>query len=72
MSIQENVLKKLKSSSIGKFFISYIVIGSGLLTNLLQLILLVIWPFSKRLYRKINQYFAQSIISGSKNFRFHF
>ena len=36
----------------------YIFVSSGLLVNFLQLLSVVIWPFSKQLYRKINCHLA--------------
>lgn len=33
-------------------------IASGLIVNFVQLLTLVIWPFNKQLYRRVNRYLA--------------
>lgn len=38
----------------------YVFLTSGLIVNFIQFLTLVIWPFNKKLYRKINQFLAYS------------
>ncbi|XP_063297291.1 1-acyl-sn-glycerol-3-phosphate acyltransferase delta [Pelobates fuscus] len=49
-----NTVGFLKSQFLCHLFISYVFIGTGLIVNFIQLFTLLIWPFNKQLYRKIN------------------
>jgi lysophosphatidic acid acyltransferase / lysophosphatidylinositol acyltransferase len=48
-------LKWFKSFIVVQLLLFYVFVMSGLIVNLLQLISVVIWPFNKSLYRKINK-----------------
>ncbi|XP_053566906.1 1-acyl-sn-glycerol-3-phosphate acyltransferase delta [Bombina bombina] len=58
-----NIIGFLKSQFIFHLFISYVFIGTGLIINFIQLLTLLIWPFNKQLYRKINCRLAYCISS---------
>ena len=45
----------LKTTLVLQLLAGYVVIGSGLVVNFLQLCSCVLWPFSKDLYRKLNR-----------------
>lgn len=45
-------------------FLFYLFVASGLVVNFLQLLTLVIWPFNKPLYRRLNTYLAYLFWSG--------
>ncbi|KAE8601864.1 hypothetical protein XENTR_v10013818 [Xenopus tropicalis] len=53
----------LKSQFLCHLFISYVFIGTGLIVNFIQLCTLIVWPFNKQLYRKINCRLAYCISS---------
>ncbi|XP_063775808.1 1-acyl-sn-glycerol-3-phosphate acyltransferase delta isoform X2 [Pseudophryne corroboree] len=53
----------LKSQFLCHLFISYVFIGTGLIINFIQLFTLLIWPFNKKLYRKINCRLAYCVSS---------
>lgn len=53
-----SLLNTLKRSLIAQIGLFYLFVASGLVTNLLQLLTLVIWPVNKKLYRKLNIYLA--------------
>ena len=55
-----------KKQVVGIFFapvLMYLFIVSGLMCTLLSLLLLVIWPFAKNLYRRLTSVLAFSIFS---------
>ncbi|KAG8444474.1 hypothetical protein GDO86_009592 [Hymenochirus boettgeri] len=58
-----NLVGFLKSQFLCHLFISYVFIGTGLIVNFIQLFTLLIWPFNKQLYRKINCRLAYCISS---------
>uniref|UniRef100_G1KBG9 1-acyl-sn-glycerol-3-phosphate acyltransferase delta n=1 Tax=Anolis carolinensis TaxID=28377 RepID=G1KBG9_ANOCA len=49
-----NIAGFLKSQFIFHLLISYIFIASGLIINFIQLFTLILWPFNKQLFRKVN------------------
>ncbi|KAM6462845.1 1-acyl-sn-glycerol-3-phosphate acyltransferase delta isoform 1-T2 [Liasis olivaceus] len=53
----------LKSQFICHLLICYIFIVSGLIINLIQLFTLILWPFNKQLFRKVNCKLAYCISS---------
>lgn len=58
-----NIVGFLKSQFLCHLFISYVFIGTGLIINCIQLFTLLLWPFNKQLYRKINCRLAYCISS---------
>jgi lysophosphatidic acid acyltransferase/lysophosphatidylinositol acyltransferase len=54
------MMKKLyqvfKASIIPQLILSYTIVVSGVVINILQILSLVAWPLNKHLYRKINYY----------------
>ena len=50
------LIKKLKTSIIVQLSLGFVLIVSGLIVNFFQLLTLVVWPFDKLLYRKLNCY----------------
>jgi lysophosphatidic acid acyltransferase/lysophosphatidylinositol acyltransferase len=58
-----HIYDELKSSFVIIVFLSYIFLVSGLIINLFQLCSCIIWPFNKKLFRKINCYLALGIWS---------
>lgn len=50
------LLKKFKSSIIVHMILGYVFVTSGLIVNFLQLMTLIVWPFDRLLYRKLNCY----------------
>lgn len=60
-------LHSLKQLSINRLIFAYVFITCGLVINIIQLSnLILIWPFSKHLYRKINIYLTNSVESSEK------
>ena len=55
-----------------QFVLVYIFITSGLIINFLQLLTLVIWPFNKKLYRKVNIHLAYCFWSSNLFFNLKF
>lgn len=52
------MFRYFKTLILAHVILFYIFVSSGLIVNFLQLISLVVWPFSKQLYRKINCHLA--------------
>ncbi len=50
------LVKKFKSSIIVHMILGYVFVTSGLIVNFLQLMTLIVWPFDRLLYRKLNCY----------------
>lgn len=48
----------LRRSFPVQFIFLYVFMSSGLVINFIQLISCILWPFSKKLYRKVNTYLA--------------
>lgn len=60
-------LHSLNQLPINRLIFAYVFITCGLVINIIQLSnLILIWPFSKHLYRKINTYLTNSVESSEK------
>ena len=60
-------LHSLKQLPINRLIFAYVFIICGLVINIIQVSnLILIWPFSKHLYRKINIYLTNSVESSEK------
>lgn len=51
---------KMKTWVILHLLLCYLIVASGLIVSILMACTLVVWPFNKNLYRKINSYLAYS------------
>ena len=51
---------KMKTWFILHLLLCYLIVASGLIVSCLMACTLVLWPFSKNLYRKVNSYLAYS------------
>ena len=57
------MFKNIKSWLVVQLLLFYVFVVSGLIINFLQLLTLIIWPFNKQLYRKLNLNLAYSLWS---------
>jgi lysophosphatidic acid acyltransferase/lysophosphatidylinositol acyltransferase len=57
------ILQNIKKLLVVQLFLFYVLLISGLIINFLQLLTLIIWPFNKQLYRKLNVHLAYSLWS---------
>ncbi|XP_070589914.1 1-acyl-sn-glycerol-3-phosphate acyltransferase delta isoform X1 [Erythrolamprus reginae] len=58
-----DIIGFLKSQFICHLIVSYVFIVSGLIINFIQLFTLILWPFNKQLFRKINCKLSYSLSS---------
>ena len=60
------ITKNLKKFLPLQLVLFYVLIASGLIVNFVQFLTLIIWPFNKKLYRKLNTHLAYCLWSGIK------
>lgn len=63
-SFSTKIVRLIKRQILVQIYVFCLFLISGLIVNFVQLLSCVIWPFNKKLYRRVNRFLASCFWSG--------
>jgi hypothetical protein len=64
-SFSTTIIRLFKRQILVQIYMFCLFLISGLIVNFVQLLSCIIWPFNKKLYRRVNRFLASCFWSGN-------